>query len=647
MILHSLTLTNFGLYAGENRFNLSPDTETGKPVILVRGHNGGGKTTFLEAIRLALYGKRALGVRVSRSDYEAHLINRINLHSKESSASICLSFNCLEEGLNTSYQVERIWDKQENSIFETMNLIRNGQTFSDIPKESWDHFLENLIPSGISQLFFFDGEKIQNIADDSTTDALRDSIRGLLGLDLINQLRSDLTLYTARRNSCDDSHELEVIEREIKGIRDDLMLLEEDAAQIRADHLLAERRLQKAQRKFEAEGGTAALNRSGLKQMLNEVDKQIIWLRSDLKRLAESSLPLSLAPKMLKKLQTAINKQRVSVGNKIIDEFITDFELSKQPQISKSPSWTQSHFKALRSFLRTENEDACGLQFDADPTWIESRLQGIDSDLKVQALELSKSLDKALKHKEKLKHQLKTLDEDAANESLNALREAEFQRGRSETLLKDKEEIISSLRNKISKLEVDRERAIDITFDNSLALHKVELGERVRAALSEYELRILDRRIETLSGHFTECFNNLISKKRFLKGILINPKSFEFTLLSVDGNEIPKSLLSAGERQIFAISMLWALGKTSGRNLPIIIDTPLSRLDRTHRKALMRDYVPVASSQVIMLCTDSELTPDLDKLISPHVARRYEISVTGNKLKTDIDEKITDLVYAH
>ena len=127
----------------------------------------------------------------------------------------------------------------------------------------------------------------------------------------------------------------------------------------------------------------------------------------------------------------------------------------------------------------------------------------------------------------------------------------------------------------------------------------------------------------------------------------IDPNTFDIALVGAESVAIHKQALSAGERQIFAISMLWALGKTSGRDLPMIIDTPLSRLDRAHRKSLMRDYVPEASRQIILLCTDSELTPDLDKLISPFVARRYEIGVSQGDRRSHVTPRAPEAVYAH
>src|SRR6185503_782893 len=73
------------------------------------------------------------------------------------------------------------------------------------------------------------------------------------------------------------------------------------------------------------------------------------------------------------------------------------------------------------------------------------------------------------------------------------------------------------------------------------------------------------------------------------------------------GRTLPKAQLSAGEKQIYAIAMLWALAKVSGRPLPIIVDTPLARLDSDHRRLLVQEYFPAASHQVIILSTDTEV----------------------------------------
>ena len=159
MILQRLTLDNFGLYAGENVFELAPRKSDGRTVILVRGHNGGGKTTFLEAVRLALYGKRALGERVARATYEDYLNRRIHALSCDRRASVQLTFTRQEQGITYSFEVIRSWAERGASVIETLELTRDGEVISEIAPEDWGRYLEDMIPSGVSQLFFFDGEK--------------------------------------------------------------------------------------------------------------------------------------------------------------------------------------------------------------------------------------------------------------------------------------------------------------------------------------------------------------------------------------------------------------------------------------------------------------------------------------------------------
>ena len=647
MLLKQLKLHNFGLYGGENHFNLSPGPDGDKPIILVRGHNGGGKTTFLEAVRLALYGKRALGARVARADYEAYLMQRIHTMAEDRCASVELAFSRQENGDNFDFTIIRSWVARGATVVDTVELSRNGVPIDDIPAEDWDHYLEDMIPPGISQLFFFDGEKIQDIADGGPEKSLRESVRSLLGLDLINQLRSDLTVYTSRRDPSSSGVDIEAIERDLKEAREALVLLEEEAAQNRSDQHQAFLQIDQAQKVFRNEGGVAALDHSELKKALKEVEKRISLLQGDLKHLAEGPLPLGLAPCLVDRLIKKVEDQRTVGHSGIILAFLKDFSDNQRTKKSNQPAWTKSHFTALKRYIETRSHGNGRVKLDADPIWILSRLQRVDGDLQDEAARLAKAIDTAKQHQSQLKLQLKGFDADAATDALEQLKTAEYRLGAAETQLAEKERRISSLRHRIDQLEKERARAINVEFDVLHAIHKIDLGERARAALADYECRIQKRRLENLSHHFVSCFNGLVRKTHLVKEVRIDPDSFEINLIDTDGIDIPKNALSAGERQIFAISMLWALGKTSGRELPVIIDTPLSRLDKDHRRAIIEAYVPYASQQVILLCTDSELTKELDELVSPFVARRYQIGVQDERRQTFIATHKPEAIYAH
>ena len=80
MRLRKLILRDFGLYRGEQTVDLSPRVKYGRqrPIILIGGHNGAGKTTILDGVRLCLYGRLALGARVTDAEYQAYLRDRIH-----------------------------------------------------------------------------------------------------------------------------------------------------------------------------------------------------------------------------------------------------------------------------------------------------------------------------------------------------------------------------------------------------------------------------------------------------------------------------------------------------------------------------------------------------------------------------------------
>jgi DNA sulfur modification protein DndD len=110
-----------------------------------------------------------------------------------------------------------------------------------------------------------------------------------------------------------------------------------------------------------------------------------------------------------------------------------------------------------------------------------------------------------------------------------------------------------------------------------------------------------------------------------IRDLHIDPETFAIKLTGGDGRPLPFSSLSAGERQLLATSLLWGLAKASGRPLPTIIDTPLGRLDSSHRRHLLERYFPVASHQVILLSTDEEITETNLTKIQPFVGRSYQL----------------------
>ena len=191
MILQSIQLENFGLYQGKHELYFVPNEK--RPVTLIGGLNGRGKTTLLDAITLGLYGRRALKyLQDERIKYTTYLDNHINknaLYGSRTSITITLADSSQAQDV---ISLCRSWEKRLKADPEDVLIATRNGVQDDYLSENWDYFVEEIMPLNISRFFFFDNEKIAQIADDETFNSVKESIRSLLGLSTIDQLVSDL-----------------------------------------------------------------------------------------------------------------------------------------------------------------------------------------------------------------------------------------------------------------------------------------------------------------------------------------------------------------------------------------------------------------------------------------------------------------------
>ena len=153
----------------------------------------------------------------------------------------------------------------------------------------------------------------------------------------------------------------------------------------------------------------------------------------------------------------------------------------------------------------------------------------------------------------------------------------------------------------------------------------VELAGRTRATMQQFLQQATGRKIDRLSRLITESFRFLLRKQSLVEQIHIDPSNFAITLYDAAGNALSRQRLSEGEKQIFAVAMLWGLARASARPLPAVIDTPMARLDAAHRQHLVERYFPHASHQVLVFSTDTEVDRHYYALLQPSVCRAYHL----------------------
>ena len=136
----------------------------------------------------------------------------------------------------------------------------------------------------------------------------------------------------------------------------------------------------------------------------------------------------------------------------------------------------------------------------------------------------------------------------------------------------------------------------------------------------------------------SEGFNQLSHKPDRIKRVELDPQTFAVTLYDTYNRSISKDELSAGEQQIYTTALLWGLAKTSSKPLPMILDTPLGRLDTIHRQLLVEHYFPYVSHQVVLLSTDTEIVGHLLSLLKPYISHTFHLAYRQTEEHTTIEE---------
>lgn len=141
----------------------------------------------------------------------------------------------------------------------------------------------------------------------------------------------------------------------------------------------------------------------------------------------------------------------------------------------------------------------------------------------------------------------------------------------------------------------------------------------------------------------TARFVQLCRKRNFIDRVTIDRDSFVVTLYRGE-RAFPRNQLSAGEQQLFAIATLWALREVSNRPMPVLIDTPLSRLDSEHRQTMLTEFFPHVAHQTVILATDAEIDDTFFADLAPALSHFYQLTfdeIVGETEAAYQDPKVT------
>lgn len=630
-------LENIGAFANNNEL----DFECDKPIVLIGGMNGRGKTTVLESVLLALYGKRSVNLIGSYQRFDDYLRKISNTTGNRAECAVELSFSVNLEKVDVEYTVRRSWDMQSKHLKMDTRVWKNGNEDNAL-SESWEMFIEEILPRAVAPFFFFDGEKISELAASENEEQISNSIKSLLGVDVIERLVKDLEVIESRKVKTLNENEyvVELNENEIKILENKqrIKLVNSQLKKVKDDYEFLGRELDALEEKYTIAGGHFAVDKKYIKREYEIVKGNHKNIEMELLDIAAGELPLKMVEELLDDLHDKAELEQEKKEIEILLRRIPEFH---KEYVNKVPDNID-----IKNFLRyielKSDKNPILYDLDEEERYKLKNIKKLYNAENKRAQELLAEKRKTEKRIDELENYLLIkIDDDAINILYNKIKEKSAERAIKNDKIKSLEDELSELKIRIESLEKNRVRILEKVVE------KLEVADEAKRIikyvlqqidiLSKYKIELQKLKVDMLSSQMAKCLKRLIAKEGLIDYIHIDPITLEFSYYNSKKQKVNKMILSAGEKQLLVIAMLWALGICAKAKFPLIIDTPLARLDSDHRASVINNYFPYASDQVIILSTDQEITTSDYTMLKEYIGKEYTLQYHEATMSTTVE----------
>ena len=664
MHISQIMLTNWKAYKNAS-FDF-PEPTADKNIILIGAQNGFGKTSFFQAILLGMYGKDGFDLMEKsplsigsgeQGPYPKFIKGVLHKNAAADKKYVKVQIKIVDEK-ESPVEIIRTWHfsssgeyrvgQDEVQVFEGYDRSPVGPLQQNDDREAWyrDYIAREFLPSNLSSFFWFDGEKASIFAEKDMASQVKSGITNLLGIPVITELAHDLQTYASNRR------------QETRGASDTKIdQAEKDRDVLKTKLAANDERLSKADPeltkcKYQRDTLTAELAQFGARSQddIGNQHKEAVNIghtiganKSKLNELLANDMALALSGSRLRKsLDVRLTSENVLYqwqtgkqhGDSQLDKFIhaLDYEMGNM-----NPSIDETQRAGVVEIARTAWKNLwypppqnCATEYrhphlnESDRGNVRAYLQKL---AQVNAPVITKLLDSI----------------DGDEKKLNRLRSELDRLESARPHLKDKQKQLQAIHPQITKLErevddLDRESRglkgqLDSINENLGRLYEKQkmakpVKRRITNAMSvakmidEIVTAAVPSQTNQIAEAMTVAYKNM-AHKAVVEKIKIDEQC-NVNLLDVDGNNVRDFDASAGEKQIFTQALISAVSSVWGRAFPVVIDTPIARLDQQHRQGLLA-HLANRGQQVILLSTDTEVVSKYLHTIEANVQKKYLI----------------------
>lgn len=650
LIFQSLELKNYRYYYGTQTVEFPTDSE--KNVLVIKGDNGAGKSNILNALTWCLYGeeihtdKNTKGLPLMNTEY----IEELAKTNREGETSVTLTIDA--DG--HLWEIQRIIRAHASisSTFDDQPSYDFKQGFTNLKVTYFDErgnqkievgnlaqkLVDDLLPEALRSFFFIDGEQLREFFKVDSSNKMQKSIERLSQLDLLQSVQESLSIC---RNE----------------LRDKLKKSNPATAKIQGEIQDKEKSLGDIDKKIEIFEGDLRKTQAELdcvsKYLTENSIEKVSSLSKEIDSLEKSnSGQISKYDTLIKKKEKFLLESAPAIlladviddSSKMIEDLIEKGDLP--PKIKES--FIEELLETGFCICGTKLTDAERQRLTAYADKVQlSKLTEIAFEGKNAFANLNTNIDTFLDDLENIKFEIDELDEEirSTKDTIEQKKEEilDYNMDEINRYVKDRDRLnqnIGSINNKLDLLKKRKELAhselrklyrLEEIENQKHSIHdqytkQVEFVQETLQVLRRIQDRVKEKIRKSIEENTKKHFMEFLREEGVFRDVSID-KNYQVSVVNAQGFNALADL-SAGQYLILGYAFVVALRTITGYNAPVIVDTPLGKLDTIHRNKITKQLPELLGNvQIVFLVTSSEYTEDVRENFAPYMmdSAYYEI----------------------
>lgn len=657
MLIQRIKISNYKTYLS---LDLDLTVDDDRPIILIGGSNGGGKTTLFEAISGALYG-----LKIESKEHFAELLNQGALGKAKPEISLQVTFVGKVLGQQQKYILKRTYQlNPQGQPLESVSLNMNGNVYvygTMTPtkerlrsEQEINKIIKANLPQELSQYFLFDAMQSSELLKKNVfAQTIRDNFENVLGFKKYLQLkraaeklqqewaqrRLDAEKEAQEYNElCEQkdklTKELEACIAEQDGLYKFLTSVDDEyhrAKEGEQQTAALNKKIQELTTKIENIVQSASIYAEDLKSFMESIELNVFLPKLATNISPEVNNILRVKEQLLKESTGAYPIETLrDVTAKIIN-YLKDLSLCNE---SVDEDNVVSHIVALQN--STNASDPYDYLDDLEVAALRGLITRSGNNQFVSLDRQRQELEVQLSYIENYQSEKRTLEQTRAGGNDMLIKNYEDGQRKVEKLKIQEGTIkgeIQRLERRIHQFDVQIQQEPDVKFDTLVKLRP--FFDKVADSLLKKKKAQIETEMQQQLNKLLISYKGHVGRVELSDSI----ERFNIKLYHTAGNEISLNQLNAASKQIFIQVLLKVLRNLGDYNPPVMIDTVMGVLDNESRDALMEEYFPQLAEQTILLCTTSEIRTDSDYLkLESFISKTYTLQRNVEEQCTTVDE---------